>query len=113
MSCRLSCLLERIFTLCAAPSALVPNLFYLCLFVPLSWYAYRSYHKGSNNSFFANIPKGQQRGMEIVGIVIFICGAGLEIVLGSLKVSDGRLSHFAAASVWLVLGADKWRHYLS
>jgi hypothetical protein len=88
------------------------DLFYLCLFVPLSWFVYRSLRKGSDNSFFQNIPKSQQRGVQIVGGVISICVAVPEIVLASLKVSDGRLFHFAVASVWLVLGADSWRRYL-
>jgi hypothetical protein len=88
------------------------DLFYLCLFVPLSWFVYRSYRKGSGHPFFENIPRSQKRGMQIVGVVIFTCVATLEIVLASLKVSDGRLHHFATASVWLVLGADSWRRYL-
>ena len=88
------------------------DLFYLCLFVPLSWFLYRGYRKGSYNSFFPNIPKSQQRGVQIVGGVISICVAVPQIVLASLKVSDGRLFHFAVASVWLVWGADSWRRYL-
>ena len=88
------------------------DLFYLCLFVPLSWFVYRSLRKGSNNSFFPNIPKSQKRGLAMVGVVISICAATFEIVLASWKVSDGRRSHFAVASVWLVLGANEWRRYL-
>lgn len=88
------------------------DLFYLCLFVPLSRFVYRSYGKGPSSSFFSNIPKSQQRGMQILGGVILICAAVLEIVLASLKISDGRLFHFASASVWLVLAADNWRRYL-
>ena len=48
----------------------------------------------------------------MVGGALVICLAVLEIVLGWLKVSDGRLGHFAMASVWLVLGANNWRRYL-
>ena len=88
------------------------DLFYLCLFMPLSWFGYRSYRKGSNNSSFSNIPKSHRRLSAIVGVVIFICGALLEIVLATLKASDHRLAYIATASVWLVLGADRWRRYL-
>lgn len=92
------------------------DLLYLCLFVPLSWFVYRSYHRGSyrrgsNDSFFANIPKREQRAMKIVGGVLQICLAVLEIVLASSE-ADHRLFHFAVASFCLVLGADNWRRYL-
>jgi len=88
------------------------DFFFFCLFVPLSLLVYRRYRNGSNNSFFANIPRRQQRGVTLVGVVILICAATFEIVLASWKVSDGRLVHFAIASVWLVSGADSWRRYL-
>jgi hypothetical protein len=106
--------LEKIFRLCRSRiSTLVRRSLYLCLFVPLSRFAYRRYRRGSNDSFFANIPKRQQqRAMKIVGGVVLICAAVFEIVLASSEASDHRLVHFAVASVWLVLGADKWRRYL-
>ena len=90
------------------------NLFYLCLFVPLSLHVYRlyRYRKGFENSFFENIPKSQKRGSALVGSVILICVATFEIALATLNVSDHRLVRFASASVWLVLGADRWRRYL-
>jgi hypothetical protein len=85
-------------------------LFYLCLFVPLSWFGYRGYRKGSENSVFANIPKSQKRGMAMVGGVLMICLAAAEIVLAA-KVSYGRQFHFALAGTLLVSGADSWRRY--
>jgi hypothetical protein len=88
------------------------DLFYLCLLVPLSWFGYRSYRKGSDNSFFANIPKDQRRVSKTVYGVILICAATLEIMLAIRNVPDGRLIHFSIASVCLVVAADNWMRYL-
>jgi hypothetical protein len=88
------------------------DLFFLCFVVLLSWFVYRSYRKGSTNSFSAKLPKNERRGLAIVGVVIFICSAVLQIIRASSASPGNSLSYFAAASVWLVLAADNWRRYL-
>jgi hypothetical protein len=88
------------------------DVFFLGILGPLSWYVYRSYRNGSMHCSFANLPKSEQRVMAIVGPVFFVCAAAVQTIDAWLTFPDHRLWRFAPVSVWLVLGAENWRHYL-
>jgi hypothetical protein len=88
------------------------DLLFLCMLAPLSWDAYRRYRKGSMYSSFTKLPKHERRVGAIVGVVIFVCCAALQIVRAWSALPDSRLGYLATASVWLVLGAERFRRYL-
>lgn len=88
------------------------DLFFLCYVALLSWFVYRSFRKGSANSFSAKLPKKERRGMAIVGVIVFICSAVVQIIPASSASPGHSMSYFATASVWVVLAADNSRRCL-
>jgi len=84
------------------------DILFLSIFVLLSYLIYRKYRRDGCLSFAKRSITEQRR-------IAFACGVSFSslAVLGMVLslFSTYPLSHFATWSVWLVVGADNFRHY--